>query len=72
MSKKLDKIYEHLDQTEYGPVRVWLELRSGDGKPPYYALCGEIQAAGLVLHSKSVVLYPKSVALEGRQKLQAD
>lgn len=69
MPEQTTKLYEHLDQTEYGQVRVWLELRSGDGIPPYYALCGEIQAAGLVLNSRSVVLYPRSVALEGRQKL---
>ena len=71
MAEKIDKLYEHLAQTEYGSVRVWLELRTDGLIPPYYALCAEMRAGELILAQKSAVLYPRSVALEGRQKLQA-
>lgn len=71
MAARTTKLYEHLDKTDYGLVRVWLELHSDGVEPPYYVLCGEIRVAGLTLAQKSVMLYPQGVAREGLERLRA-
>jgi len=67
----ITKLYEHLDQTDHGPVRVWLELvHDGGSEPTRYKLCGEMMIGGLVLAQESVGLEPNEIARAGRKTLR--
>lgn len=66
----ITKLYEHLDQTDHGPVRVWLELVTEGNEPARYQLCGEMMIGGLVLAQESVGLEPNEIARAGRKKIR--
>lgn len=66
----ITKLYEHLGQTDHGPVRVWLELVTEGNEPARYKLCGEMMIGGLVLAHTSVGLEPNEIALVGRKTIR--